>query len=111
MPGFGRARNRPILLRTGAKADMKKNRQKSGSLLADPTGLAPEITAKAIRTMPPNVRVQTVVVGVPPFAQACRPTSGRSMRNWRLTASHRRLIEVRPRLQVVIRVFRSVYGY
>ena len=39
---------------------MKKNRHTSKSLLADPARLGPEITAKAIRTMPPNVRVRTV---------------------------------------------------
>jgi hypothetical protein len=44
---------------------MKKNIHTSGSLLADPAGLAPEITAKAIRTMPPNFECRPWSSGPP----------------------------------------------
>src|SRR5215813_13401767 len=38
MPGIGRARNRPILLRVGAKADMTEEQTHIGITLGDPAG-------------------------------------------------------------------------
>ncbi len=52
---------------------MSYKQTRIGITLGDPAGVGPEITAKAIQAMPPDVRVRTVVIGAPEtFARACR---------------------------------------